>query len=146
LLSSNEPKAVETAQLVAAQLDLHAEIAPRLHEHDRSNLPYLPAEEFQTLIADFFRRPSNLVMGRETAHQARDRFSNAVQRLITERPRGNIAIVAHGTVITLFVAEHAGIEPYAFWQCLGLPSFVVLSLPDLGLLEVVESVLPGGQA
>jgi broad specificity phosphatase PhoE len=124
-------------------LDLHAEIAPGFHEHDRSNLPYLPAEEFKTLVAEFVRRPSDLVMGRETAHQARERFSNAVQRLVTERSSGNIAIVAHGTVITLFVTERVGIEPYAFWQRLGLPSFVVLSLPDLQLLEVVESVLPG---
>jgi broad specificity phosphatase PhoE len=27
---------------------------------------------------------------------------------------GNIAIVAHGTVITLFLAQHAGVEPLPY--------------------------------
>ncbi len=51
----------------------------------------------------------------------------------------NIAVVAHGTVITLFVARAAGIEPFALWRRLGLPSFIVLSLPALAVQEIIDS-------
>ena len=55
-------------------------------------------------------------------------------------PRDNLAIVAHGTVIALFVAACAGIAPHSFWRRLGLPSFVVLSLPERSVLATVERV------
>jgi hypothetical protein len=48
--------------------------------------------------------------------------------------------VAHDTVISLYVARIAGLEPAVLWKRLGLPSFVVLSLPDLELVEVAESL------
>lgn len=77
--------------------------------------------------------------------QARERFTAAVQAILAERPEGNVVIVAHGTVLTLFVAHHTGVAPLPFWQRLGLPSFVVLSLPELALLETAENV-EGGEA
>jgi len=43
---------------------------------------------------------------------------------------GNIAIVAHGTVTTLFVAQFNAIDPFPFWKQMGLPSFIVLEMPD----------------
>jgi hypothetical protein len=49
-------------------------------------------------------------------------------------------MVSHGTVISLFVAECARIDPYDLWRKLELPSYVVLSLPELQLLDVVGSV------
>jgi broad specificity phosphatase PhoE len=60
--------------------------------------------------------------------------------VLERHPDQTVAIVSHGTVITLYVARAAGVEPFAFWQGLGLPAFVVLSWPRLGLLNVVESV------
>ena len=49
----------------------------------------------------------------------------------------NVMLVAHGTVITLFVAVHAKIEPFAFWKRLGLPSFVVMGGTGLEVVEVI---------
>ena len=46
----------------------------------------------------------------------------------------------YGTVITLFVATHTKIEPFAFWKGLGLPSFVVMGVPQLDVVEVVIQV------
>jgi hypothetical protein len=48
--------------------------------------------------------------------------------------------VAHGTLISLYVARAAGVEPVPLWQRLGLPAFVVLALPARSLVAVVESV------
>ncbi len=54
---------------------------------------------------------------------------------------GNAVIVKHGTVITLFTARANGIEPFIFWKQLGLPSCVVLELPDFRLAGVIETVV-----
>ena len=42
--------------------------------------------------------------------------------------------------MSLFAAQHAGIAPLPFWKRLGMPAIVVLSLPELRLLEVIERI------
>ena len=48
--------------------------------------------------------------------------------------------MTHGTVMTLYVATVAGVRPIPLWRRLGLPSFVVLSLPNLHVRSIVEDV------
>ncbi len=139
IVSSVEPKAIETAQIVAFRLDKPHEIAEGLHEHDRRKVPFMSKEELEAKVAEFFEKPSELVLGSETADQAYARFANAVTRVIEKHPRKNIAVVAHGTVISLFVAHNNGM-PFEFWKRLGLPSFIELSLPYLQVIDVIEGV------
>ena len=49
-------------------------------------------------------------------------------------------MVTHGTVMTLYVASVAGVQPMRFWHRLGLPSFVVLTLPDMHILSTVKTL------
>jgi broad specificity phosphatase PhoE len=144
LVASREPKAQETAALVAARLDLPWRTAPDLHEHDRTGVGWLPEGELDRRVAAFFARPRDLVFGQETAAAALARFRAAVLDVLGASPEGTVVIVAHGTVITLFVAAGAGIDPFPFWQRLGLPSFVVLTLPDLTLVTTVAQVRDSG--
>jgi len=140
LVYSQEPKAVETAQIVGDQLSLPVLSFAGLHEHERRTVPFLSRREFEASAAKFFANPSELVFGEETAEQAGERFSRAVDTLLKQNDRQNVAIVAHGTVITLFVARTNRIEPFSFWKALGLPSLVVLRLPGLRLETVVEEI------
>lgn len=140
IVASIEPKAVETARIVADLLGKPFETAEGLHEHDRSNVGLLGEERFEEAVAGFFKKPQRLVLGRETADQAHQRFTKAIAGVIERYPNDNVAVITHGTVMTLFVARAAGLEPFPFWKRLGLPSFVVLSLPGFGLLRVVENV------
>ncbi len=141
VVTSAEPKAVETGQIVADSLDLSLETAPGLHEHERGVVRSTgDREAFQAQVSQLFERPDELVFGTETADQAHDRFAGAVAAVIERHPQGNLAIVAHGTVMALFVARATGLDPVPFWRSLGLPAFAVLSLPDLCLLGVVENV------
>ncbi|MCI2430896.1 histidine phosphatase family protein [Candidatus Acetothermia bacterium] len=140
IISSTEPKAVETAQIVARTLSKPFEIVEDLHEHDRSTIGLLSKEEFERAVARFFDVPDKLVFGTETANQAYQRFSRALLSALEKYPKENIAVITHGTVITLFVSRVAGLEPSSFWQRLGLPSFAVLSLPELQVLAIVENV------
>ena len=138
IVSSTEAKAVETARLVSVELKVHHEAAADLHEHDRSNVPHLRSGEFISMVELFFRRPDELVLGKETAQLAEQRFANAVQTIIkTHAKVETIGIVSHGTVIALFLARCATRAPFQIWREMGLPSFVVL---DRSTNQVIETV------
>jgi broad specificity phosphatase PhoE len=112
-----------------------------IHEQERQSLELLPGGKFEAAVARLFDQPEELVFGDETAAQALARFRDAVDRVLEGRRKGNIALVSHGRVISLYVADCTGVEPFPFWRRLGLPSFVVLCLPEQKVGEVVESVL-----
>jgi broad specificity phosphatase PhoE len=142
IISSEEPKARETGELVATKLSVPHETAPGLHEHDRSNVPHMRSGEFISMIELMLRKPDELVLGRETADEARSRFSNAVRNVIESKPDSSVAIVSHGTVIALFLAEHGAGKAFDLWRGLGLPAFAVLSLPEMKVETIVERIEP----
>jgi broad specificity phosphatase PhoE len=143
IAASDEPKAAETAHLVAAAL---GHTAPIRHDHDLREHERRPEDFFASTavfhhaVRRFFDHPADLVFGTETAAAAGTRFTAAIRRLLAETPAGNLIVVAHGTVISLFTAAHAGLVPFPLWQSLGLPSYVVLALPDLRHIETCMSV------
>ena len=141
VVASREPKAMETGYTVASILDTQFTTAEELHEHDRSDVGWLGAADFEAAVARFFAHPTELVFGRETADQACERFAAAVDAAVAAHPSGNLGLVAHGTVIALLVAARANVEPLPLWRRLGLPSFVVLALPDMAIVEIVDQIV-----
>ena len=141
IVTSMEPKAIETGQIVGRQLGIPAETATNLHEHERPGTDLDTFEQFQAKVVRLLQHPDEQVFGAETGDEARERFSAAVDDVMRQHPCGNLAIVSHGTVMTLFVARAAGIDPVPFWRELGLPAFVVLSYPSLALLDIVATVI-----
>lgn len=140
IVSSIEPKAIETAEIVARFLKIPVEIVEGLHEHARSNVGFLEKERFEQSIGSFFSQPTELIFGEETADKAHDRFSKAVYGLSDLFPQGNMALMTHGTVLSLFVSRIAALEPFDLWKHLGLPSWILLSRPDFGVVEICWSV------
>ena len=140
IVASTEPKAAETAELVAGALHKPWHVAAGLHEHERSDVGWIDRARFEAQVAEFFRCPGALVFGSETADQAHARFAAAIAALTAQYPARSLAVVAHGTVISLFVARAVGLEPFPLWSRLGLPSFVVLLPPEMELVSVVERV------
>ena len=143
IAASDEPKARETAALLAAQLGFAdaLRVERDLREHERRPGDFFPdPAAFRAAVRDLFARPDDLVFGRETARAAGRRFAAAVGRILAESPRGDVIIVAHGTVIALFVAAQAGLAPFPLWESLQLPSYVVLALPDLRWVKTQASV------
>lgn len=142
IVSSEEPKAAETARIAANRLGVGHAAAPGLHEHDRTDAPFLADKEFEQAARAFFDRPDELVWGNETAEQALGRFDGAVRAVLDARDENVIAVVAHGTVISLFTAKYNDVEPYELWRRLGLPSFCVLSVPGFGIRESSYNLIP----
>lgn len=134
LFSSVEPKAIETAHILGAGLDLKVSVFEDLHEHDRSTAPYLSKDQFENSVREFFLNPYLLVFGNETADQSHHRFSKAVHSILESNRNKTIAIVSHGTVISLFVSRLSGVSDFSLWKELGLPSFLVLDMNSNTLL------------
>ena len=143
ITSSDEPKAIATAERVAARLGLPTAIDPGLGEHKRGAKKLLDEAEWQAAIGRLFAHPDRLEYGEETGDQARTRFETAIRRALASRASGAswgaCVCVAHGAVISLFTAAFAGLDGHDLWRRLELPSFVVLSLAEKRL----EAVWPG---
>jgi broad specificity phosphatase PhoE len=142
VVNSVEPKAKETAETVAADLGCTTAVVPGLHEHERANVGWLGGGELTRAVELFFANPDAVVFGTESASAARRRFGDAVDGLLRDHPGQNLIVVAHGTVISLFVAERAGVDGFALWRRLTCPSYVVLARADLRLQELVEHAAP----
>jgi hypothetical protein len=51
-----------------------------------------------------------------------------------------VAIVTHGTVLSIFTARHNPIDPFALWQQLSLPAFLVLDRLTFTMEQMVATV------
>ena len=135
ILTSAEPKAVQTARVFAECWNLPVEEVSGLHEHERPEPRMLPRERFEARVRELFARPTELVFGAETADTARVRFTDAILRLVRRTDR-DVVVISHGTVIALFVAAHSDVDAFTFWFQLQMPCAVTLALPELRLEEL----------
>jgi broad specificity phosphatase PhoE len=140
VVSSEESKASQTAEVIAGALGVPMTTAPGLQEHERSTVPQMRSGEFISMVELMLRKPTELVLGEETAAEALERFDRAVSRLVEGHRDQTIAVVSHGTVIAMFVARHTHGAAFQIWREMGLPSYVVLSLPPFAVVERVNRI------
>lgn len=107
---SAERKAMDAAGIVANHLGLCPIIVEALGENDRSATGYLPKSEFEAVADEFFARPGDSIRGWERAKDAQRRIVNAVELVISMSVAdGDVAIVSHGGVGTLFLCHLKGV-------------------------------------
>ncbi len=140
VITSHEAKAIKTGQIIAEHWQLPCHTAQDLQEHDRRGVPFFASQqEFFAAVHRFFDQPDELVFGNETAVQARDRFHTAVTQQLNQYPNDTLAIVSHGTVITLFLTQHnPQLDTISFWQLLTLPGALILTLPNFKLIHKID--------
>ena len=135
VISSIEPKAKQTAEIIAGEHGLELQFIEGLHEHARSNVGYLQRDQFQVAVREFFEEPGKLIFGSETADGCHARFQHAVQSILNQNLDKTVVIVAHGTVISLFVSRLTGMSDWSLWNDLALPSFIVVDVQTATLVE-----------
>lgn len=141
IVTSPEPKAAETAGIVAQALgSMPVETLDALREHDDRGAPFQDRAAFRATVRRFFEHRGDAVFGPETADAAHERFAACVEVLFVPPDAATTVAVAHGRVISLFVARRSQLDPYTLWERLDLPSFVVLELPAFTLVELCERV------
>lgn len=140
LVSSTEPKAMRTAEIVADAFGVELTGVDGLQEIDRPVLPIMPRDEHERFNARLFEQFDAPVIGAESARTALERFSAALGDVVASDPTSKVVVVTHGTVIALFAAAHNPLDAFHLWQRLDCSMFVVLALPSFQLLELVNPI------
>ena len=136
ITSSPELKAIGTAEAIAQKLGLKVEVDDDLSKHKRHSKGFLPLGDFNAQIARLFESPwSELVFGDETANAALERFSRALDRQHASTGVGDVVVVTHGTIMSIYVAHRLGIDPLPLWRSLTTPTAIVISGNEMEVLE-----------
>ena len=109
IISSDEVKAIETAEILAASAGAPVEILHGAHENDRSATGFLPPPQFEEAADWFFAHPEESFKGWERAVDAQARIVSLVTSVLEDHDPGlPIAFVGHGGVGTLLKCHLGG--------------------------------------
>ncbi len=108
VIASGERKAIETAEIIAAKLNVHVEVREAMHENDRSATGFLAPEEFETVADEFFAQPLTSIRGWERAVDAQMRIVQEVEHVLARNKPGDVLFVGHGAVGTLLLCHYSG--------------------------------------
>jgi broad specificity phosphatase PhoE len=140
LYSSVEPKASRTAEIVGAYFGVPVTVFPGLEEFDRPALPILTSDEICDLNSVVFRNFNKVVIGQESGADALARFNSAVSRIRIQE-NGNVVVVCHGTVISLFTSHYnSDVDAFELWKSLSCPSYVVMDGNEYRLDHIVDEI------
>jgi|SRR5262245_12486441 len=109
VVSSAEQKALETAQSIAAALDVSLEIRPETHENDRSATGFLPPVEFESVANEFFANPYQSIRGWERAIDAQARIVRETEAVLNRQHEGDVLFIGHGAVGTLLLCHYSNV-------------------------------------
>ena len=129
ILTSHEPKAVITGELLGKIWNIPAQVFPNLHEQVRGDNFFVnDHDEWLNMVADYLRFPNEHRLGMESAVQAASRMETAVLAAQTQFPDDILALVSHGRILTAFLAKHnPSLDAVAYWQALTLPAVIQVS-------------------
>lgn len=109
IFSSNERKALELAELLAAAAGTAVLSEHAMGENDRSATGFLPPALFEATADRFFAAPEQSIDGWERAIDAQRRIVAAVAAALALVPEGTPAMLCgHGAVGTLLKCHVAG--------------------------------------
>lgn len=141
IITSEEPKARQTGELVGQILEIPVQAAPHLHETRRETAPfYDEVRDFEAAVQAGFAAPEDVIFGEEAFTAARERFATQIAQLLADYPDETLAVVTHGTVLSLYLAPFADDDAATLWQQWGMPGYAVLSLPEKTLTTLVTEV------
>ena len=103
VVSSEEVKALQFSEVIARHRRLRVEVRPATGENDRTSTGYLPPAEFEELADAFFASPTRSVRRWETAVDAQTRIVTELADLLDSPSDGEVVVVGHGGVGTLWL-------------------------------------------
>ncbi|MEX2237923.1 MAG: histidine phosphatase family protein [Dehalococcoidia bacterium] len=120
--SSNEPKAMQTAEPIATRWRRPLEVDDRLREVER---PWAETPgQLEEALGDYLRGGAQ--PGWEPISEAANRFAAAIGE-ITAMTTGDIAVVSHGTVLSVYLSRVLGLRVRAAdWARIAMPDVCVV--------------------
>jgi len=135
VVASPERKALETARILAGELDIPIERDERLSEQGAEAGQFLTDyAEFRALVRHHFDHPDEVVMRQESSRAAGARFAAAVRERV--EVDGLPVIVSHGRIMASWLASVCGADAWQIWSELRLPDLLEVDL-DAGTYRPV---------
>ena len=126
ICTSVEPKALQTAQIVAARRDLPVEPVFDLRE---LLSPGDLVGDYKSAVRQAFNNPTASVNGWEPAGEAQTRIVTAIERVLLLHEDKTLAVVSHGLALTLYLAYLTDISPsLELWHSLPFASAIQVDL------------------
>ena len=140
IFTSEEPKALETGRIIGGHHSIPVSARSDLGEHDRTGVGYLTPVGFRKAIKSLFSQPDDRVFGNESASEALKRFDRAVIACESELSdvQASLAIVSHGTVMSLFAGARSDREALGIWESLSMPAIIAMDRETRSVQEIVE--------
>jgi len=136
LYSSNQPKAIEAAQIIGKTHEIEVIALPGLAEVWRGTEVYLSAAEYDNVLGRFFSLPNFSIEGWERATNALARFSETIKYLIDQHPGKSVAILSHGTILTLYTAMLDHQNPtLERWREIGFATVAAVEIASMLLVS-----------
>lgn len=137
ILSSDLPRALVTAQAIAAATGAPLETTPLLHERNFGDLRGKPYDDLGFNPFQMEEAPPN----GESARQFRDRVALAFAHAARSRAalEGNLAVVTHGLVIRAIVGAHVSLrEGQAALLKVGNTSVTIIDANEPYAVELLD--------
>lgn len=136
IFSSPEPKAFETAHILAGPNGMSVTAIEDLHEVERPPNQWFGDDYpggYRGAVTEYFSRPRAATHGWETPRVAQRRMRRCIERLREWEPWG-FAVAGHGLTLSLYIASVTGLDPAQIWPAIGLPDYAVLDLDAAALV------------
>lgn len=132
IFTSIEAKAQSTGKHLAQALSIPWQTAPDLQETARGDEDYFADKAaFAAAVEKAMRQPEQVLFGSETFAGAKARFTQQMHTLMQQHPGETLVLVSHGRVLSMVLGELQSRDPFAIWQEMPMPAYVVLDLPSL---------------
>jgi len=114
--SSEEPKAQETAAVIALRRGYEVVSDPGFGEVDR---PEIWDRDYREVAANYLAGTTEPDW--EPQESVVARFGAAAERLRNRQPDGDLVVATHGLAMSLFLASIAEVDIVPFWRSLTFP-------------------------
>jgi len=109
-ISSTEPKAFQTAALVALRQKKTVDRNPLFNELNRDGGFYLTSSQYKIAVHTVLKDNSYKIDGWETATGALNRFKRGIEDVLAKYDSQRVLITTHGIVLTLFFSYLLEVE------------------------------------
>lgn len=132
---SREPKSITAAKEASLAHEIPAIPRAALGEINRASFVAPNEASYQAAVAAFFENPALSPHGWEPAISALQRFKKEIMLLNSwHAAHESFAIVAHGLVLTLFMADLQGVHPsLSMWREIGFAAVAAVDRASLTL-------------
>jgi 2,3-bisphosphoglycerate-dependent phosphoglycerate mutase len=133
IYSSPAQRSIETVEPLAERLGIRIDVVPELRERQ---LPVVPAGDFERIVQEAWRVPTDAMAGGESNVVAQTRGLSAVRQFIARHAGQHLVVATHGNLMAIILN---GFDPsfgYEFWRELSFPDVYELEFEASALIRV----------